>query len=607
MSWGCMQALDPSKYPFRTLPQILSYATSHYRSAHVLNYFSNGKWHRLSSEAVMEMVRRFALGLRKLGVKEGDAVGLFAQSSPCWLIADLAIQIAGGVAVAIFPRISQTNFEYEVSNSELKTLIVMGQEQWPVYLASEEQFKHVIIHDIDPGVILEEREEIKTFETIMALGDELSDESPSLYCELVDSVQHDHTASIIYTSGSTGCPKGVMLTQHNFVSQVMGALERYPLDPVRDRAFTCLPLAHVFERMVIYYYLAAGVPIYFCDDVKNLRDLLLSCQPTCMTMVPRILEKLHSRLQSRIEQSSYLNRAVGRWALGLASLENPSWTQRQQMKLADRVVFRKLRKALGSRLKYVVVGGAALEARLCRFFRNMGIETYQGYGQTESAPVIAANYENHNKCGTVGLPWPGVEVKISFDGEILARGPNIMRGYHKNPEATAETVDSEGWLHTGDLGLLDDEGYLVVTGRLKEVLKTSSGKMVAPVPIEQRLCHHPLIDMVMLIAEGRNFVSCLVFPDFDVLRQWKTQKKKTHVSHEAFLESPEVRGSIQKQIDRVNASLDKWQTIKKFRFVPHPVSVEGGELTPTLKIRRSAVLHKYSEMIDQMYEENGER
>lgn len=600
-----MSIAKDSRHPFKTLPELLTYVGNNFRSSHQLCYPDGAQWLHYSTEYLLEAVRRQALGLRSLGVEKGTTVGMLACSSPWWMIMDLAIMTAGGVTVPIFPRISQKNFEFQVSNAGIKLLVIMGQDQWPIYQASEEHFQAVITKDIDVEDF-KEREGHYDWEEVMEKGDKLSEQNPHLYTELHQEILPEDLATIIYTSGSTGTPKGVELTQANLISQVYASLERLPLDPAHDKAFSVLPLAHIYERMVVYYYLATGAPIFFADDVRNLRQLLTSCQPSIMTMVPRLVEKLYSRLWNRIENAPFIKRVLGKWALSLAELDCESFLTRQKRKLADYLVYSKLRKGLGGKLNAVSVGGASLDCHLCRFFWNIGIPMYQGYGQTESSPVLCSNYRGNNKCGTVGPAFPGCEIRISPEGEILARGPNIMRGYHKNREATAETVDVEGWLHTGDLGHIDEDGYVTVTGRLKEILKTSSGKMVAPVPIEQKFCLSPLIDMAMVVAEARNYVTCLFFPDFDVLRDWKAKRKQSHMSHEAFLESVDVQEYMEKLIGEINGSLNRWEKIRKYRFISYPVSVEGGELTPTLKIRRAAVTRKYGELIESMYKETGE-
>lgn len=592
-------------YLFKTLPELLTYVANHFRTAHQLCYPVAGRWKHYSTEYVLETVRRQALGLRAIGLQRGDTVGLLANSSPWWLIMDLAIMVAGGVTVPIFPRISLKNFGFQVANAGIKYLVIMGQDQWPVYQKSEERFEAVITHEVSKGA-LKDSASYLSWDELTQRGDDLSDTDPHLYAELLKQIKPSDLATIIYTSGSTGVPKGVELTQANLVSQVKSSITRCPLNPRIDRAFSGLPLAHIYERMVVYYYLGSGVSIYFADDVRNLRVLLVKSRPTTMTMVPRIVEKLYSRLQNGIDSGPPLKRFLGRWAINLAQSPRNGFLIRLQRRLADKLVYKKLRAALGGELRFISVGGASLDKYLCQFFWNIGVRMYQGYGLTESSPVLCTNFPGHNKCGTVGLPFPGCTIKISPQGEILAQGPNIMRGYHKNEEATKKAIDTEGWLHTGDLGHIDEEGYLIVTGRLKEVMKTSGGKMVAPVPIEQKFCQSMLIDMAMVVAEDRNYVTCLFFPDFDVLREWKIKKKQSHVSHEVFLESDEVRRYMEDLICEVNSSLNRWEKVRKYRFVSHPVSIEGGELTPTLKIRRGAVIRKYAELIESMYQETGE-
>lgn len=422
------------------------------------------------------------------------------------------------------------------------------------------------------------------YNELLEVGRLADDEHPTRYAQLGESVQPNDLSTIYYTSGSTGQPKGVEITHANIMSQIRAACKRVPLFP-GDKALSCLPLAHSFERFLVYYYLASGVPVYFNSDISHLGDDLRDVAPTIIGVVPRILEKLSGHFREKIEESSRLRRKIGRMALRWALAHEPSSVSKGWRGIfANAIVFRKLREATGGCLRIVVAGGAALSPDLNRFFVNAGVPVYQGYGLTEASPVNAVNSPSAQRIGTVGKPFPGVHIRISDEGEILAKGPNIMRRYHNLPEATARTIDSDGCLHTGDLGRLDEEGYLIVTGRKKELLKTSSGEYIVPDAIEHMLNASHLIDMSIIIGEGRPYVTCLMFSALKLTIESETSVKDLVMS--------------------VNAKLEHWEQIRIYRILDDTLSVQNGMLTPTMKLKRHKVYEKYDDIIREMYEVN---
>ncbi|MBA3708021.1 MAG: long-chain fatty acid--CoA ligase [Planctomycetes bacterium] len=591
-------SLSAKPAPYATLPDLLRYVVSSFASSCAFNYREAGYWRSISTESFAEQVRRAALGLSRLGLKRGEAVGILAPPSPFWLIADLAIMSAGGVSVPLFPNLSDEHLAFESTNAGLRYLIVIGEPQWLVAEKHASLFDKVIVK----GVHAAAARNVLEYKALLDFGDRASESDPGLYARLRAQIDGGDIATIIHTSGSTGVPKGVVLTHRNVVSQVHGACSLFPLEPTHDRALSCLPLAHVFERMVMYNYIAQGIPIYFADDVKNVGELLREVKPTVTTMVPRLIEKLHARIEKQAAEAHGLKRRLGQWALSMAD-DQPSAHHGWSLGVADALVYKKLRAALGGALRYLIVGGAALAPALERFLRNVGLPVYVGYGLTEASPCLAVNCPQAEKLGTVGKPYPGVEVRIGEQGEILARGPNVMRGYHRDPEGTMKVIDADGWLHTGDLGMIDDEGYLVITGRLKELMKSSNGKYVCPVPIEQALAQSDLIDLAMVIGEGRHFVSCLLFPDHDVMRRRKAALGSVAQSDEQYLATPAVQAEMQQLLDRVNAKLDRWEQVQKFRFVLALPTVEHEELTPTMKLRRHIIIERHKDLIESMYKE----
>ncbi len=594
MDW---QQRNAPRISFSTLPELLQSVLASFAGSYAFNYREAGYWRSVSTEQFCEQVRRTSLGLWRLGLRHGESVGILAAPSPTWLIADLAIMCAGGVSVPLFPNLSDDNLAFESRNSGMRFLIVVGDEQWQVASRHAGIFDKIIVK----GVVSPHGRNVIDHKALLELGDKASEQDAGLYSRIRQQVQPTDVATIIHTSGSTGVPKGVVLTHRNLISQVHGAMERFPVDPAHDRAFSCLPLAHVFERMVMYNYVAQGVPVYFADDIKKIGELMREVKPTVMTMVPRLIEKLHARIEKQVADAHGFKKRLGRWALDMAGEEAPAAHHGWSVGVADALVYKKLRAALGGNLRYLVVGGAALAPSLERFLRNVGLPVFVGYGLTEASPCLAVNCPEHCKPGSVGKIYPGVEVRIGEKGEILARGPNIMRGYHNDEVATRKAIDPEGWLHTGDIGELDADGFLSITGRIKEQFKTSNGKYVCPVPIEQALADHELVDLAMVVAESRRFVSCLLFPDLEAVHRRKAALGKGLVSDETFLASPEISAEIDAHIATVNAKLDHWEQIRRWRMVLDAPTVEGDELTPTMKLRRHIVAERNKDLIESMY------
>ncbi len=586
-----------------TLPQattvvdLLSVMLQRAPCSTALSWREAGYWRRMSTELLVQDVRRFALGLIRLGVKSGDCVGIYAPSSPYWLIADLAILSVGAISVPLFPNLSTDHLLFESSNTDMRYIVVIGDEQWKQLQPHRSKWQHIIVK----GVVDVPRD-ITAWGRLLEYGDELSEQDPGLYARRRDHLTTESVATIIHTSGSTGNPKGAVLTHRNLISQIVGARECFPLDPESDRALSCLPLAHVFERIVIYTYLAQGIPIAFADDIKNIGVLMRDVRPTIMSMVPRLIEKLYAQIVKRFEDASLPKRQLGRWALEHALHDDPTKNKPWIMDVADTLVYQRLREVMGGRLRYLLVGGAALAPDLGRFLTNVGLPVYCGYGLTEASPILSTNRPGNCKLGTVGRPFPGVEVKLSPSGEIIARGPNIMRGYHRDLDATAQVIDAEGWLHTGDLGRYDDEGYLIITGRVKELLKTSNGKYVSPLPIEHALCGSPLIDQAMVIADGRPFAAALLFMDLDALRRAKERHKLSDLCDKDFLASEPMKAEMLTLLTEINSHLDRWEQIHAYRFILKSLTV-GEELTPTMKIKRHVVATMYHDIIDAMYQE----
>jgi long-chain acyl-CoA synthetase len=586
--------------PVKTIPALFDYIERCNARPDLLSYHTPGSWTAISTEEFAEAVRSAAAGLLQLGVKTGENIGIISNSSPLWVMADFAIQLAGCITVPIFRRISPENLEFEIKDSGLRIVFIGDpNEVEPVKRCGGRKIKTIITM----GFTVDDR-------SVVSIEDLKAGGASFLAAHPVGSwpgarAAGDDPATVIYTSGSTGVPKGVLLTHRNLISQILAASRVFPLYK-KDKALTSLPLSHIFERMVMYFYLFKGVAVYFVDDLQNIGALVREVRPTIMTTVPRLLEKIYAKMRNTIEEERGIRRRIGLAALKRAEEKNED-TPYSGLRdfVYKRLVYSRLNKALGGAFRYVISGSAPLAHYLGRFFINIGLPLYEGYGLTEASPVLAANFPGNRKLGSVGRAFPGVSLKIDpRDHEILARGPNIMLGYRNNPAETAAALGSDGYLHTGDMGRIDARGFLTITGRKKELLKKSTGEYVAPVPIEQALQKLDIVDSALVIAESRKFVSCLIFPDMEAVKELQERSGNGSVSTEEFLAGDLVRAKIQAHIDEVNKHVHHSEEILKFTIITAPISVEGGELTPTMKIRRFVIEEKFKEQIEAMYHEH---
>ena len=550
-------------------------------------------WHRFSPRDMRTRVEQLMHGLLSLGVKRGESVGIIATPSPDWLMLDIAIQLAGGVTVPIFRKISPESFRHEITDSRMRILFVGDATE----LSFVEEHGKTLERKITYGYSAAHR----TYHSLLEEGARRAKENPEELERRVRAVKPDDLATIIYTSGSTGLPKGVELTQYNIASQINATSKRFDTDSESDRCISTLPLAHVFERMVVYFYLANGLPIYFVDDPKMLADYVRAVKPTIMTVVPRILEKVYLRMSEKASETSGIKGRLARAGVERARTRTADTRPGLRDRLYGKLVYGKLREGLGGRLRYTICGAAKLPEHIGRFFVNIGIPVYEGYGMTEASPVIACNYPGSRRLGTVGKAFPGVEVRIGEDSEVLARGANVMRRYHKRPDATAEVLDEHGWLHTGDRGSIDEQGFITIEGRKKELFKKSTGEYVPPGPIEAALQQHDFVDVAVIFADNRVHVTALLFPDMEKLAAVKRRLGCEYMSDEDFLRSNTLRADLQSHVDEVNEHRHKSEQIARFELMHHAASAESGDLTPTMKVRRFHIEKSYADIIEQMY------
>ena len=579
-----------------TIPALFLRTTSRYSLTNAFNFPSGGQWIPLSHGDLRRTVEHLSLGLVEEGVRPGDRVGLIAPSSPLWVAVDLAIQCAGAVTVPLFKRISPESFSHEVRDSGMRYLFVGNPDEMPM------AFEHARGKATLVTFWYSGRHEL--FERMLARGRERSLREPGLFESLCRGVSPSDLATIIYTSGSTGLPKGVELTQENIVSQVHASALVFDRQE-SDVCLSVLPPEHIFERMLLYFYASQGAPVYFVDDPKRLVERMREVRPTVIAVVPRILEKVAARFRQGAQETPGIRGLIARAAVARAMRKDVGTAGGPLDRFFDAAVYERMRQALGGRLRRVISGAACLPVDVAAFLINVGVPVYEGYGLTEASPVISVNVAGKRRVGTVGPAFPGVEIRIAADGEILARGPNVMRGYHNGAQATAAVLEADGWLHTGDLGSLDQDGFLTVTGRKKEMFKKSTGEYVPPGPIEEALAGIPYVDSAMIVADGRTCVVALLFPDPQKLAAFKGSVGLANLSDAELLKGDFLRAFTQEKINGINAHLHHTERVERFAIMDHPASVETGELTPTLKIRRFAVEQKYAQAIEEMYRSIG--
>ena len=569
----------------------------------------------LSSKDVFERIRDLSLGLRTLGVSSGDRVAIIAESRPEWLLCDLAILAAGAVTVPIYPTLSASQARYILQDSGARLAIVSTRLQ----LEKAQEVRHLFpaleaIVAMDAAAVAG----VPADASVLAL-DEIERRGHARMTgewgaarEFQDgarAVAADSLATIIYTSGTTGEPKGVMLTHANLVANMRGAAAALQISQ-DDVALSFLPLSHAFERMVSYIFLFSGVTIIFAESFDTIARDMARVRPTVLTGVPRVYEKLQARILEAAQKAGGFKAAVFRWAVSAgedrarAVLRGRAAGPITSLKTAigDRLVFSAVREKLGGRLRFVASGSAPLAGSVMEFFHAVGVPIMEGYGLTETAPILTFNPLNALRVGTVGRPIPGVELRIADDGEILTRGPNVMRGYFNKPEATAEAL-KDGWFHTGDIGQIDAEGYLTITDRKKDLLVTSGGKKVAPQPIEAVLKRSPLVGEAVVLGDRRKYVVALILPEFAALERRLKDLGRPPGTREELVTRPDVVALYEEIVEALNRDLSQFERIKRIALLPAEFTVESGELTPTLKVKRKVVEQRWHDQIEALYHE----
>lgn len=556
-------------------------------------------WREYSRETLLATVKGLVSAFRHFGISRDSCLGIIAPSSPEWVMADIAVQICGGYTVPLFPNIAEENFLFQCEEANIKNLLIAT----PGALDAELQAHLPQFENVFRLVAGENRLENETlWSTLLEYGKQnpIAEEE---FQKLVENVQSDDVFSILYTSGSTGKPKGVALTHRNMISQFLPLKGRLSELTPGTSTLSVLPIAHVFERAVTYYYFFIGAKIYFGGDPKQLATLLKEVQPSVMTVVPRLLERIYEKILKLSRTAPYPKRFFLKRAVRYAQIADPLAPKSITGKICEKLVFKQIRESLGSNFKYLISGSSALNKNICRFFLNLGIPVCEGYGMTETSPVLCINTDELNRPGSVGKPLECLDLKLSDEGEILVRGENVFNGYHNLGEENRNFFTEDGYFRTGDSGYFGTNGGLYLTGRIKEMLKTSTGKYVSPVPIEEDLCHNPLISAACVVANNRKFVSAILFLQPEAARQMLDIDGEKF-SMERAVKSRSINESIAKTIDKTNHHLNYWEQIRKWILLPDIPDVNNGLLTPTLKLRRKEVEKQFAEQIEMLYEVN---
>lgn len=562
----------------------------------------NGKWEALSSQEYVDKANAISRGLLRLGIQPNDKIAVISTNNRSeWNVMDIGILQVGAQNVPIYPTVSEEDYEYVINHSESIYCFVSDKEILDKLntVRGNTQLKGVYTFDEITGA--------DNWNEILKLGEDKSNQEEVEARK--NAVKEDDLATLIYTSGTTGRPKGVMLSHKNIVSDVLLSSERVPFDFGSYVSLSFLPVCHIFERMILYLYQYYSVSIHFAESIDMISDNLKEVKPHVISAVPRLLEKVYDKIIAKGSTVGGVKQKLFFWAVELGLKYEPyganGWWYETQLSLARKLVFSKWKEGLGGRIELIVSGSAALQPRLARVFAAAGIPVMEGYGLTETSPVISVNDQRNGgfRIGTVGRVLKNVEVKIAEDGEILCKGPNVMKGYFKEPEKTKEVINGDGYFHTGDIGELDKDGFLKITDRKKEMFKTSGGKYVAPQVIENQMKQSRFIAELMVIGEGEKMPAALIQPDFDFVREWANRKHvEVGPSNADLVNNERVKARIQEEVDFYNQKFGSWEKIKKFELTPDVWSIEGEHLTPTMKLKRRNIIKLYQKLYDGIYE-----
>jgi long-chain acyl-CoA synthetase len=592
-----------------TLVQMIERTVRLHNKPDLLNYKRDGAWHPISSTEMLTRARAIALGLYSLRLRHGDRAALLSENCPEWTLSDLGCLFAGVIDVPIYPTLTPPQVAYILRDSGARILFIQNQAKFDQVKDSLKDcpaIESIIFFDAD-GV---NDPSAMTFSELEARGRELEAQRPELSDELASAVKPEDLATIIYTSGTTGEPKGVMLTHMNLVTNLIDSSGHLSFSAA-DTVLSVLPYSHVLERLAMYMYLHHGMSVFYAESMEKIGDNVREVRPTILICVPRLFEKIYMKIKDKAAAGGKMKAAILAWAVNVGKDYARHALNHQRIPpvlafkygLASRLVFSKWHEALGGRIRVFISGGAALPDEIALVFAGAGLPIVQGYGLTETSPVISAGQLEDNRIGTVGKPIKNVEVRIAADGEIETRGPNIMQGYYNKPAETRAVFTDDGWFKTGDIGTLDEDGFLRITDRKKELFKTSGGKYIAPQPIEQMIKGSRFVNQVVLIGNGRKFPAALIVPDWEQLRAYAELKGINARTPSEFCNHPRIINLFERQIAALTPDLAQYERVKRIALLENELTIDGDELTPTLKVKRRVVDEKYRDVIDRLYAE----
>ncbi|MFV0388040.1 MAG: AMP-dependent synthetase/ligase [Pyrinomonadaceae bacterium] len=573
-----------------------------------LNHKVNGKWVAISTDEMLETIEQIALGLDAMGMHAGDRIAILSNNSPKWTLSDAACQCIGIIDVPIYTTLTPETIKYILDDAGTRAIFVQDQEflqNIESIIPECETLETVILFE---GEVADKK--VIAFADLLEKGKEVKAKQPNKAQQMLKSVKSDDIATLIYTSGTTGEPKGVMLSHENLVSNVLDAGERFTFS-MKDVSLSVLPLSHVFERTGMYLYVNSGMAVYYAESIEKVAENLSEVQPTIFVGVPRIFEKVYQRAKLLASNQSEFKEKVFDWAIRNGKEYAVRFADNRRIPatlgikhtVADKIVFSKLRLFFGGRLRFCITGGAALSDNIYLVFTGAGIGIMQGYGLTETSPVITCNTPVESRAGSVGKTIRNVEVRIARDGEIEVCGPNIMMGYFNKPEETRAAFTDDGWFKTGDIGELDGDGFLRITDRKKELFKTSGGKYIAPSPIEQMIKSSRFVNQVVLVGNSRKFASALIVPDYEQLEGFLLKNSLNNLSHAEICRNPKVISLFESEINKYCKGLARFESVKKVALIEDELTIDRGELTPTLKLKRRVIDEKYKDMIDEIYDQ----
>jgi long-chain acyl-CoA synthetase len=591
------------------LNELFNSAVERYREDEFLRFKSSGEWRGLTYGDIARRVRELAIGLAELGIEPGDRLAIWCENRPEWNLADLAALAIGAVDVPIYTTQALSQVEYILSDSRARAIFVSAQflEKALSIKSKVETLEHVILFDenptaVDAGLVL-------AAEDVSNRGRSLYGQRPELYEKLWRGVGEEDLATLLYTSGTTGEPKGVMLTHKNLTTNALNSTRWLELHKRRETALTYLPFTHIFERAVWYVYAYNGTKIAYAESIEAVAQNLQEVRPTVMTSVPRMFEKIYARILERGLSAGFPKRQIFLWSLDVGRRwaetinlgAEPGPLLSSKHKIADKLVFSKWREAVGGNVRLFISGGAPLAPEIDYLFAAAGLKILQGYGLTETSPSVSCNTEARNRVGTVGPVMDNVKVKIEDDGEILIKGDTVMKGYYNRPEENEEAFTSDGWFRTGDIGHIDPDGFLVITDRKKDLIKTSGGKYIAPQRVESLIKSSRFVSQVVVVGNARRFASALIYPNMELVKSYAEMKGIAYRDEAELLKNPRIINLIERQIEKYTAELARFEKVKKVALIGREMTIDAGELTPTLKPRRSFIEKKYAAEIDALY------